>query len=68
MTVQEFREALSFLGWDQATLWRRLGRTEKQVSLWANGQSGIPEYAARYLSDMIEVKRMHHRVFRQEDV
>ena len=57
MTGDEFKAALSELGWKQATIARRTGSNRVTVSRWIS-ENAVPQWAAEYLRVLVLTKRL----------
>lgn len=57
MTGEEFKQALSALGWKQADLARKMGAHRNTVSGWA--ADGAPLWVAEYLGALLGIKGLH---------
>lgn len=57
MTGEEFKRALSALGWKQADLARKMGVHRNTVSGWA--ADGAPLWVAEYLGALLGIKGLH---------
>lgn len=57
MTGEEFKSALTELGWKQATIARRTGANRVTVSRWIS-ENAVPQWAAEYLRCLVLTKRL----------
>lgn len=52
MTPNEFRDALSTLGWTPSIIADQLGMNERQARRWKSGENRVPDRVAAWLSDL----------------
>jgi len=62
MTADEYREALTALGWKQADLCRRVEVSKNTASRW--GQDGPPVWVSEYLGVMLALDALHRKYVR----
>lgn len=61
LSPDEFRQALSAIGWKQTEFARRTGITQATVNAWANGRAPAPLWASAYLGAMIDLAALHSK-------
>lgn len=61
LTPEEFREALSILGWTQQHFADRVGLTPSAVNRWAQGLVVIPAWASAYLGLLVDLRELYGR-------
>ena len=60
MTIEEFDAALSELGWKVSDFCRATGLHRNTPSRWRNEEGvEIPEWVAKHLALLLELKRLH---------
>lgn len=61
MNKDEFKAALTGLGWSQSECARKTGLTVSTVSRYATGEADVPEWMVRYLGAMTDLATLHER-------
>ena len=61
MTIDEFNQAIGQLGWKGADFCRMTGVHRNTVSRWRHDEAPIPEWVAKHLELLLEVKRLHSK-------
>jgi hypothetical protein len=61
MTVDEFDEALTELGWRVSDFCRATGLHRNTPSRWRNDGVEIPGWVPKHLALLLEVKRLHSK-------
>jgi transcriptional regulator with XRE-family HTH domain len=59
MTPDEFRDALSAIGWKQTDFARKAGLNNETAYRWANGITPIPAWVPQYLGMVRDIARLH---------
>lgn len=59
MTIDEFDDALSALGWRVSDFCRATGLHRNTPSRWRNEGVEIPAWVSKHLALLLEVKRLH---------
>lgn len=59
MSPEDFREALSALGWPQRQFAVRVGVTVGTANRWAQGVNPIPAWVGAHLGLLLEIQRLH---------
>lgn len=59
MTIDEFDDALSALGWRVSDFCRATGLHRNTPSRWRNEGVEIPAWVAKHIALLLEVKRLH---------
>lgn len=61
MTVEEFKAALTALGWKQIDFCRKTGVATTTVSRWVVGESEIPRWVPQYLGMVGDVVNLYDK-------
>jgi transcriptional regulator with XRE-family HTH domain len=59
MDIEEFKDALKFLGWKQSDFNSKTKVGRNTTSRWLNGHTPIPEWVPSYLEAMHDIKQLH---------
>jgi transcriptional regulator with XRE-family HTH domain len=59
MTVAEFEDALTALGWKGSDFCRMAGVHRNTPSRWRQGETDIPLWVDKFLGMALEIKRLH---------
>ena len=60
-TPEEFRAALTSVGWSQADFAARAGLAKPTVSMWATGKTPIPPWAGAWLETLRDLDALHKK-------
>lgn len=61
MTAEQFKAALSRLGWTQADFAARAGLTRPTVSRWATGDVTPPPWAGAWLETLLDLAALRDK-------
>ena len=59
MSPEEFKTALSELGWKQSDFCAKAGVERNTPSRWANGHTQVPDWVPAFLGAMLDLQRLH---------
>ncbi len=65
MTIDEFDDALSELGWKVSDFCRATGLHRNTPSRWRNDGVEIPVWVSKHLALLLELKRLHAQYLEQ---
>jgi transcriptional regulator with XRE-family HTH domain len=61
MTAEQFKDALTRLGWSQADFADRAGLTRPTVSRWATGDVSPPPWAGAWLETLLDLAALRDK-------